>query len=143
MLTLYLILDDEMNSNTFNYVKHDSFFYPEIPLRIMRNEKALETNALIDSGAIISIFKPEIADYLGLPIDRGEERTSIGISGKLKVYIHNIKLEVFEGKSFECKIAFSREFKSRFNLLGRQDFFDRHLITFDERRKCTKIEEIE
>src|SRR3989338_5802221 len=125
-----------MGAKNFNYEKHENFFYPLVPVRVIRFNQSLTVNALIDSGAVISIFKPEVADYLGLPIDRGEKRTSTGISGNIDIYIHNIKIQIFD-KSFDCKIAFSRQLKSRFNLLGRDGFFDRHLITFDEKKKIT------
>ncbi|MDO8554526.1 MAG: hypothetical protein Q7S22_06990 [Candidatus Micrarchaeota archaeon] len=129
-----------MVSSDFQYIKYEKFFYPLIPVRIARSETSLEIHTLIDSGAVISIFKSEVADYLGIPIDRGERRTSTGISGPITVYIHNLKLQVFD-KEFECKIAFSRQLKSRFNILGRDGFFDRHTITFDEKIKKITITE--
>ncbi|MBI5227061.1 hypothetical protein HY988_00600 [Candidatus Micrarchaeota archaeon] len=96
--------------------------------------------ALVDSGALMSTFRVEIAEKLGIKIESGERRMSIGIAGKIEVFIHEIEIKVFD-KWFPCRVAFSKEHKARFNLLGREGFFDRHLITFNEKEKKTILTE--
>jgi len=112
-----------------------------VPITLIDKE-VLETFALLDSGASISIFRPEIAYQLGVEIESGEAITSEGISGRITVYLHNIKVE-FEGFSFLCKIGFSEEYTASFNLLGRDNFFEQFLITFDERSRKVIVEEWE
>lgn len=94
----------------------------------------------MDSGALMSTFRVEIAEKLGIKIESGERRMSIGIAGKIEVFIHEIEIKVFD-KWFPCRVAFSKEHKARFNLLGREGFFDRHLITFNEKEKKTILTE--
>lgn len=102
----------------------------------------LDTYALIDSGASVSTFKADIAESLGIKIEDGEKRVSVGISGRIDVFIHQVEIRIFENW-FPCKVAFSRQLTSSFNLLGRQDFFYRHLITFNEKEKKTVVTEFE
>ena len=99
-----------------------------------------DVDALIDSGAVISIFKADIAKNLGIKIEDGERRISVGISGKVEVFVHQLELKVFD-KWFPCKIAFSEQFTASFNLLGREGFFERHLVTFNEKERKTVLTE--
>ena len=85
--------------------------------------------ALIDSGATVSIFRAEIAEALGIEIEKGEEIWLGGVGGHIKGYLHEVKIEA-AGRKFLCPIVFSREYFVSFNLLGRQEFFKRFKIVF-------------
>jgi hypothetical protein len=104
--------------------------------------KQIDTDALIDSGSNYSVFRPEFAQALGLPIERGRLTDFVGISADLSAYLHKIELQIFE-KPFECEVAFTRKLHTSFNILGRVGFFDRHEITFKEKEKKVVITEIE
>jgi hypothetical protein len=120
---------------SFKYKKNpEGQFFPVIPLRFYLDKKRVDSSALIDSGATISIFREDVADYLGVEIERGKEIFLGGVGGRIKGYIHKMKIET-GGKKFICPIVFSHEFRVSFNLLGREGFFKHFKIIFDEKRK--------
>ena len=51
----------------FPYVRFLGKFYPLIPIALSRGPKSVNTFALLDSGASISVFRPEIAEALDIP----------------------------------------------------------------------------
>ena len=125
---------------TFPYRKNstgDSF--PVIDLFVSKNNRTTRIFSLVDSGATISIFKTEVASNLGLTIEQGKEIYLGGVGGHIKGYLHKIKIEV-AGKSFICPIVFSREYLVSFNLLGRQEFFKRFKINFEEAKNFLRLE---
>ena len=95
--------------------------------------------ALIDSGATVSIFKAEVAETLGISIENGKEIWLGGVGGHIKGYLHQVKIEA-AGKKFVCPVVFSREYFVSFNLLGRQEFFKRFKIVFEEEKNLLRLE---
>lgn len=125
---------------SYPYQKHPSGgFFPVLPLAVNYRKKRAEIYALIDSGATISIFRPEVAEELGIKIEAGEEAYLTGVGGRIKGYLHNLKIEV-AGKRFTCPIIFSYEFTVSFNLIGREKFFKNFVIVFDEEKKELRLE---
>lgn len=118
----------------FPYQKSDDSFYPVIKLAIIAGNEKLIVEALVDSGANISIFSEEIAGLLGIEVEKGRKIYLNGIGGRIVGYIHKVIVET-GGKHFPCKIVFSREFHVSFNLIGREDFFEQFVISFDEKNK--------
>lgn len=113
--------------------------FPVVPLRFHIGKKVIDSGALIDSGATISIFKADVALSLGLEIEKGREIWLGGVGGHIKGYQHEVKIEV-AGKKFICPIVFSREYLVSFNLLGRQEFFNRFKIVFEEKKNLVRLE---
>lgn len=107
--------------------------YPLIPLRIFFMEATVRTYALADSGSTLSVFRAEIADSLGLKVEDGEEMVLQSANASRKVFVHRLGAEV-EGESFNLRIGFTRDLLTSFNILGREGFFERFRVTFDERR---------
>ena len=103
---------------------------------------ALPVEALIDSGADFGCFKADLADALGIPLERGEKKEIATVGGKITAYMHNIEIQLFDRK-IKCQVAFSREFRFHANLIGRQDFFIKHEILFKEKEKVIEITEID
>ena len=124
----------------FPYSKTRGRDYPVIQLHIRSQNIEKDLDAIVDSEAWLSTFKAEVAENLGIQIENGEKRIAIGISGRIEVYIHKIEIKIFD-KWFPCQVAFSRNLASEFNLLGREGFFDKHLITFNEKDKKTILTE--
>jgi predicted aspartyl protease len=93
---------------------------------------------LIDSGATSSIFRPEVAEELGLKLEKGKGIYLTGVGGRIKGYLHQLKMEV-AGKQFTCPIIFSYEYAVSFNLLGRQEFFKNFIIVFNEKKKTIEL----
>ena len=113
-------------------------FFPIVPISLSFRKKKADTSALIDSGATISIFKEDIAALLGINIEEGEEIFLGGVGGRIKGYIHKLEVEV-AGKKFQMPIVFSYEYLVSLNLLGRDSFFVKFLLTFDERRRKMEL----
>lgn len=124
----------------FSYLKKGDHYYPLIDIELMGQKASLVIKALVDSGATFSIFRPEIAKYLGIPIKSGKGLYFQGIKGKLLGYLHQVPIKVNQEK-FDCTIAFSSEFKASFNILGRNNFFLPFLITFNEKIQKVLIEQ--
>ena len=120
----------------FPYIKEWGKFYPFIPLIIANKISAY---ALIDSGAEVCLFRQEVAEQLGIKIEKGEKSTLTGIGGKITIYKHIVPIHVTSWK-FNCKIAFSKEFEASINILGRNNFFQHFIIKFDELKRKTFLE---
>lgn len=115
----------------FPYILLKDRFYPVIPIGLIRGKETVRTEALVDSGANISIFHGEFCGELGLKLEDGEKRTFQGIGGKITGYVHTIQVNANE-HVFPCRIAFSNEMITGLNIIGREDFFDKFIVTFDD-----------
>lgn len=113
--------------------------FPIVPLHLYVGEKGFDSSALIDSGATVSVFRPEVALNLGLSIESGKEVFLGGVGGYIKGYRHEVEIEVAKNR-FLCPIVFSREYSSSFNLLGRNAFFEKFRIIFEEKKKKVILE---
>lgn len=123
----------------FSYFRRGDQYYPLIDVELIGSRGSLVVKALIDSGATFSLFRPEIADYLGIPVSGGRSLYFHGIKGKILGYLHQIPAKV-NHKRFDCYIAFSPELEVSFNILGRNNFFFPFLITFNEKHQKVLIE---
>ena len=125
-------------SIVYPYEKHDRQFFPTIPIHIISSKEKFYTAALIDSGAVVSIFKADIAYQLGIEIEKGQEIILGGVGGRIKGYRHKIKVQINQ-MILEIPVVFSHEYLVSFNLLGRDTFFENFLITFDEENRNVKL----
>jgi hypothetical protein len=116
------------------YILLKDRFYPIIPVGLITEKETVRTEALVDSGANISIFHSEFCKELGLKLESGEKKIFQGIGGKITGFIHNVKLNVNE-HVFLCKIAFSNEMITGLNIIGRENFFEKFIVTFDDVKK--------
>ena len=127
-----------MKKTVFSYGEKDGKRYPFIDITFIDRKNPLTVKALVDSGASFSVFRPEIAEFLEVPIERGNALYLEGIGGRILGYLHTLSVSVGR-KHFQCKIVFSRELRVSLNLLGRDNFFQQFLITFDERNKKVSL----
>ena len=102
-------------------------------------KKRVRSQALIDSGATISVFGEETAETLGVEIEKGKKTVLGGVGGRIVGYIHKLRLRV-ANKDFFCPIVFSREYLVSFNLLGREAVFKQFRIIFEEKENFLKLE---
>lgn len=123
----------------FPYYFNGSEYFPVIPVVFVVGEKRIRSQALVDSGATISIFGEETANSLGIDIVSGKRTTLGGVGGRIVGYIHNVKVRI-AGKKFLCPIVFSREYTVSFNLLGREAFFKHFRIIFEENKNLLTLE---
>ncbi|KKU89747.1 MAG: hypothetical protein UY21_C0030G0010 [Microgenomates group bacterium GW2011_GWA1_48_10] len=120
----------------FPYQKLRGDFYPIVSafVNLRADQPKTKTWALVDSGASISIFRPEIAVQLGIKIERGKPIDLEGVGGSIKGYIHELNLQISH-KTIKCSVVFSKNYNVSVNLLGRAGFFESFLITFNEPKK--------
>lgn len=123
----------------FPYLLRGRHTYPIVPITLSYQGRSLRTEGLLDSGANISLFPAEIADYLGLSLETGSPTYLSGIGGRILGYQHEVTLAV-DATIFQASIVFSAEFISSLNILGRDNFFEQFRITFNERLKFVEIE---
>lgn len=125
----------------FSYFEKDGQCFPIIEIKLGGVQKGIIVKALIDSGASFSVFRSEIAEALGIVLEKGKKIYLTGIGGRILGYLHNVPVAL-GSKKFRCKIIFSSEFNISFNLLGRDNFFLPFVITFLERDKKIIIKQI-
>ena len=107
---------------------------PIIPVTVSVGPHVVSTDALVDSGASVSLFRQEIGDLLNLEIEGGEEILLQGLGGRVIGYVHDVNISL--GKlSFVCPVVFSREMTVGVNILRRKGFFEKFRVIFDERAK--------
>lgn len=123
----------------FNYITLRGRHYPLIPIKLHYGDKNVKTYALLDSGSTLSVFRNEIAEDLGIEIRSGQEKILQSASGLIRVFIHPLTVEV-DKERFDMNIGFSSDLAASFNILGREGFFGRFRITFDERQKKIVME---
>ncbi|MEM5811705.1 MAG: hypothetical protein QXG91_03135 [Candidatus Aenigmatarchaeota archaeon] len=125
----------------FPYFYFRGYYFPVIPVIISILSKSIKTSALIDSGASISLFHGSIARELGLVLESGKKRIFQAASGRFIGYVHKVNIIIGEEK-FPCRIAFSDELITSFNLLGRETIFDKFLVIFNEKNKIVELRRI-
>lgn len=123
----------------FDYVTLRGRHYPLIPIRLHYGDRNVKTYALLDSGSTTSVFRSEIAEDLGIEIHGGKEKILQSASGLIKIYTFALTVEI-NSERFDMDVGFSHELITSFNILGREDFFDRYRITFDEGNRKIIIE---
>ena len=124
----------------FSYFEKDNQHFPVIEVKLKGSKNELNVKALIDSGASFSVFRSEIAQDLGIVLEKGKKVYLTGIGGRILGYVHELPL-VLGDKIFRCKIVFSPEFNVSFNLLGRNNFFLPFIISFLEKNRKIIIQE--
>lgn len=118
----------------FKYAARRDREFPLIPITLIKENVEIDTDALIDSRANISVFREEIAECLEIVIEDGEEILLQGLGGRIVGYIHELKVRV-DDEEFPCKVVFSKELTVGLNILGREGFFEYFQVTFNERDK--------
>jgi hypothetical protein len=124
---------------TFPYKQNSKGdFFPVIDLYIAYTKDFERTYALIDSCATISIFTQDIAQKLNLPINKGEEIYLGGVGGRIKGYMHKMKVKL-ANQNLIIPVVFSYEYFVSFNLLGRESVFKNFKIIFEEKDYLVKL----
>jgi TPP-dependent trihydroxycyclohexane-1,2-dione (THcHDO) dehydratase len=110
-----------------------------VPIELL-NKQWVIFDAYVDSGASYSIFHTDVAEILGIDIERTAKKiyVTVGDGSQIVVYLHKIEVK-FAGEQFWATIGFSRNLGIGFNLIGMKDIFDRFKITFDNRNKILEV----
>jgi len=122
----------------FSYLEKDGQFFPIVEVVLKYAHQEINVKALVDSGASFSVFRPEIAEELGINLEQGKKVYLTGIGGRILGYLHNVSVRIGD-KTFLCKIVFSPEFTVSFNLLGRDNFFSPFVVSFIEKNRQVVI----
>ena len=92
----------------FEYRYEKEAYLPIVEVILKFKNERIRTDALIDSGAAMCLFKGEIGRALGINIDGGEKKIFQGVSAKLIGYIHEVEITIAD-KTFKTKIAFEND----------------------------------
>ncbi len=116
-----------------SYTRINGVSFPLIPITLTKSDgnNLPPLLALVDSGAIISLFHADIAQLLGLDLTTGDKIPLTGIKDGLEGYVHLVQCQI-DGYTCSLRIAFSAELNVDFQILGRLDFFERCKVLFDE-----------
>lgn len=112
---------------------------PSIPVYLSGSTGKYQFMALLDSGADISVVPKEVAELLGLDLS-GEREEARGIGGKVPAIQTNMNVEI--GKPHEMysynipvKVILDGKDEEIPVLLGRAGFFDKFVITFNQKEE--------
>lgn len=118
----------------FPYLKREEKHYPIVPIILRYRDKFVLTDALVDSGANTSVFHAKIADRLNLDFKKGGKIYLGGVGGRILAYLQKLNIQI-QSINFICKIAFTEEMPVSLNILGRDNFFKKFIVSFNENKK--------
>ena len=119
----------------YPYLQERGRFAPIVPIRLKGKDGWLTVDAYVDSGATYSTFKSEIAEILGIDLDKAEKvYATVGSGTLITVYLKEVDIE-FAGKFFKVTLGFSKQLGIGFNVIGRKGFFENFSITFNEKER--------
>src|SRR5260370_13547833 len=68
---------------------------PLLKIRLSHNHETVQLEALIDSGANVSLFNVAVAEALGIDTEKGLKQEFFGISGDgIEAYFHTVRLQI-------------------------------------------------
>ena len=113
----------------------DGEHLPIIPISLKSKEEWIEFDAYVDTGASLCLFPADVAEILGLDLEKGEVKKMIlGDGNALTVDIHNLSVSL-AGEEFIASIGFSKGLGINFAVIGRRDIFNHFVVCFDEEEK--------
>ncbi|MEK6843936.1 MAG: aspartyl protease family protein [Nanoarchaeota archaeon] len=112
---------------------------PSIPITLWDAGQRFEFIALLDSGADISVVPQDVAELLGLDLNKPKEEAR-GIGGKVPAIQTNMNIELkrsHEAYNFRIpvKVILKDEIEEMPILLGRAGFFDKFIVTFNQKEE--------
>jgi predicted aspartyl protease len=97
---------------------------------LMDNGVTVDIEAVLDTGASISILSRTVAKRIGLTIETGEPLDIMAVSGDVTTaFIHNVDIN-FRGRRLAIRAAVCPDWKTR-NFLGMNGFLDQLVVAFD------------
>ena len=124
----------------FPYLKDtQGRFAPIIYLQAWTGNRWLYLQAYVDSGASWSVFHVDVAQLLGIKLNRAKRHyVALGNGSVLPVYLQQIKVR-FAGAEFMAPAGFSDALRMGFNLMGRAGFFTRFTMCFNDRARLLTV----
>lgn len=115
----------------FDYIQIGKHKRPVVPIQLSFGNKAVNTPALIDSGADFNLIHIDIAETLGIKLNKKKSIIFSGVGNKslsLEGYMAVVNLMIFnkgENISFTTPIIFTEQLPGNgVALLGETGFFD-------------------
>lgn len=121
----------KINHYQFPYVRFHGKYYPLVPLTLRHGRFGVSTFALLDSGASVCVFRPEIAKALRINTKKRKAMRLGTASGGVDVSMFSVMMQV-QNTRFRASVGFSHHDVASFNILGREGFFRRFSIAFNE-----------
>jgi len=110
---------------------------PTIPVTFIGPEDSIDIMAILDSGADISVLPMEVGEQLGLDLAKNRSPCS-GIGGEVDTAENHVRVRISQGHenyTFEIPVKVVLDPKASIPvLIGRDGFFEKFEITFDEKR---------
>lgn len=124
----------------FPYKKTGGLKYgPIVPIALKGVNRWVPFDAFVDSGADYSVFHSDVAVLTGLKLTSGTRKIiTVGDGDDMIVYLHRITVR-FSDFVFKAPIAFSSSLGAGFNLLGRETFFEKFQICFNDRDQILRV----
>ena len=89
----------------------------------------------VDSGAFYTLIQARFATDFGFDFKIGRKAfVQVGNGAVIPIYLHKLPVQIGT-RRFKAAVGFSEKLGVRFNLLGRQDVFDKFRICFHEDRR--------
>ncbi len=111
---------------------------PTIPVTFFGSEDSIDIVAILDSGADISVLPLEVGEQLSLDLTRNRSPCG-GIGGEVDTAEDRVRVRISQGHenyTFEIPVKIVLDPYSTIPvLIGREGFFDKFEITFDEGRE--------
>ncbi|PIR80644.1 hypothetical protein COU24_02895 [Candidatus Kuenenbacteria bacterium CG10_big_fil_rev_8_21_14_0_10_39_14] len=122
----------------FPYKQLGQKYFPIIPLVLSRGRQVKIAEALVDSGTNISVFNSALAEELGIKIESGEKIVLSSANSHMIGYLHKVKTRLGKAQ-LNLPIIFTKELTSSFNLLGREGFFNKFIVCFNDGKSKIKL----
>ena len=109
--------------------------YPYLQVSIRHQQKAAQPLlALVDSGAIDTLFPIALGEILGIDVLSGERKVYFGLGGNSALgYLHDCDMQVSGLKTWvKMRIGFVDTI--RIPLLGQSGFFENYQVLFERFR---------
>ena len=115
-----------------------NIWQPEYKVKIYNDEKYVEIELLVDSGADITVISYEIGENLGLCQAAHEvPLKAYGIVGSFEYLLRQLRFDIDENE-IDVVVAWAQDAEVE-SLLGREDIFDKFFIEFQAKNRLVKF----
>jgi predicted aspartyl protease len=118
---------------------------PTIPVTLMGPDDSIDIVAILDSGADISVLPLEVGEQLGLDLTKNRSPCG-GIGGEVDTAEDHVRIRPAQGHenyTFDIPVKVVLDSSSSIPvLLGREGFFEKFEITFDENREKISLKRV-
>lgn len=112
---------------------------PIIPITLHYHNQSVTYEALVDSGADMSMFPAQIGELLGIDIKSGQKGELQGVVGQsVAAYYHDIDIEI-GGNKTRITAGFIDESKFDHGFLGQIDIFRCYSVHFFYRKGMIEL----